>query len=264
MSTISSESRVQVPAVGRARKIGFYVAGGLFVALFVALYGFVIGILEYPITGWFKPEVLTIHQLHDTVGVFLIYMVLVGMLVQVRRPFRQVGGMQQTAVLFLLVLVLMAITGNFEPPLLIFLVLLGITAVLHPARRRLLTVRGVDPYLLGLTAIAAVPLLDYGIDHVMLQINAAASEPHAAIGHYVVMGAYAIGLVLLGILASLRPRGWRTPTYSAAALAVMLGVASLVMPGQASGVGSLWGALAIVWGIAFVAVAEWRGRTATE
>lgn len=258
MSAVSSN--VQSQTIGRARKSVFYAAAGLFVALLVALYGFVIGILEFPITGWFKANVLTIHQLHDTVGVLLIYALLTGMISQVWRTEKQVGAMQQAAVLMTLIIVTMLVAGMFEPPLLIFLALIVTAAALHPARGQLLNVRRVDPYLLALTAVAAIPLVDYSVDHLRLQLTAGAADTHAAFGHYAIMAAYAFAIVLLGVLAALRPSGWRVPTYSAALMAIHLGVASLVMVDQSSGIGALWGTLAILWGMAFAVVAEWRSR----
>lgn len=258
MSSVTSE--VTVPQIGRGRTIGFYAAAGLFVALFVVLYGFVIGILQYPVTGWFQPQELTIHQFHDTVGVFLIYVVVGGMLIQLFRPKTQVGGMQQASLLTIVVVATMVAGGSFQPPTVIFLALAVITAVLHPAREQVFSVRHLDPALLALVAVAALPLLDYGLDQVTLQ--RVAGDAHAEIGHYATMGAYGFATLVLGLLASLRPLGWRIPAYSAGLMMVIFGLGSLLMGNQASSAGVLWGVLAIVWGVAFAAVAEWRSRSA--
>lgn len=54
--------------------------------------------------------------------------------------------------------------------------------------------------------------------------------------------------------------GWRIPLYSAAGLAIMLGVASVLYSTMPSGVGTTWGAAAIVWAVAFVVAGEMSAR----
>lgn len=258
MSSLVSEATV--PQIGRGRKIGFYGSAVLFAALFVALYGFVIGILQYPVMGWFSAEALGAHQFHDTVSPFLIYVVVGGMLAQLYRPRRRVGAMQQTCLLVMVVVATTIVAGSFELPVLIFLILALIVAGLHPARQQLFKIRRPDPYLLGLTAVAAIPMIAYGMGQVALQ--GTVTDSHSALGHYGIMAAFAFATIVLGVVAGLRPRGWRIPAYSVSAMMVIFGLGSLVMAGQASSVSALGAALAILWGVMYVAVAEWRRQDA--
>ena len=70
------------------------------------------------------------------------------------------------------------------------------------------------------------------------------------------MATYALIGILIGILASFRPGGWRFAAWVAGLLAVTLGLASVVLPSAESSLGLMWGIVAIVWGIAFIVVGE--------
>jgi nitrite reductase (NO-forming) len=58
-----------------------------------------------------------------------------------------------------------------------------------------------------------------------------------------------------------RPPGWRLTAWVAGILPALLGFTSLLYPDNASSLGPAWAIAAIVWGIAFVGLAE-RTRTA--
>ena len=83
---------------------------------------------------------------------------------------------------------------------------------------------------------------------------------HIAAGHYRDMAAFSLVVVLVGLLASLRPGGWRFAAWVAGLLAVLLGVASMVLPGAESSLGVGWGFTSAVWGIVFIAVGEFVRR----
>ena len=254
------EFELNAPVVenGRKRRIGFYLAGGLFVLVFVGMLTFVVPVLPLAITGWFSAETLGTHQIHDTLGTILLWPILIGVLVQAVQPEKQVGGMQQTVAVLIGVNAAI-ILGRFSfPPMLIFLALGLITAVLHPAGRQLLPqFNRVDIPLLGWSLVATVPALIFAANHIKIQQLASPTEEHAAVGHWVLMAGYTISVVLLAFLASLRPSQWRVPTWSAGILAVLFGLASLLLNG-ASAVSPLWSGFAIIWGITFIGLAERR------
>src|SRR3989338_1873796 len=81
-------------------------------------------------------------------------------------------------------------------------------------------------------------------------------QEHVTLGHYRAMAAFSFIILLVGLLASFRPRGWRLAAWVAGSLPILFGVASVVLPGAESSLGAAWGIVAIVWGIAFIAVAE--------
>jgi Na+/H+ antiporter NhaD/arsenite permease-like protein len=73
----------------------------------------------------------------------------------------------------------------------------------------------------------------------------------------------AVTIVLTGLLAALRTRGWRIPAWSAGVAAIMFGLGSVVFPDQPGAVGRGWGGVAIVGGVLFIAAAEREVRRAT-
>jgi hypothetical protein len=82
------------------------------------------------------------------------------------------------------------------------------------------------------------------------------TDSHAAQGHYGLMVAMSVTLLVYGLFASAAPTGWRFSAWSAGGLAVVFGLSSVVYPFQASSLGTTWGALAIVWGVVFIAASE--------
>jgi hypothetical protein len=74
------------------------------------------------------------------------------------------------------------------------------------------------------------------------------------------MAALALAIVLVGILATLKTPGWRVAARSAGASAVILGLASIMLPDAPGALGQAWGALTVTWGVLFIVVAEWEAR----
>lgn len=256
--------------VNRARRIGFYVTGGLFLLMCLAFFALLPDppILPLIVTGWFQPEALGIHQLHETLASGLFWSIVVGMLFTVARPAKTISALRQTLGILLAMVLLVFVSGNLMEPTVMMTVLFvvaGVTAALHPARERLLRLQGgVQPWMLLLAGGAAVPLLGYAFAQLQMQIGASAADEHAAFGHWALMSGYALAIVICGVLGSLRSGGWRVPTWTAGILAVLFGLATFILPGQASGVSSTWGLLAIAWGLVFIVAGEiLRARKAT-
>jgi hypothetical protein len=78
--------------------------------------------------------------------------------------------------------------------------------------------------------------------------------------HWPGMAAVAVAIILVGVLAALRIRGWRVSAWTAGLALAYYGLVSVLSPGDASSGGSLWGGLAIAWGIAFIILAERQAR----
>ncbi len=107
--------------------------------------------------------------------------------------------------------------------------------------------------MVALVAVAALPLGAFASANATLQRNV--TDMHSFMGHYGCMAALAYTIIGVGILASLRPIGWRLTAWAAAALAAVLGGTSLLSPDAASSVTSGWAVAAIAWAVAFVAIA---------
>src|SRR5438309_484361 len=78
-----------------------------------------------------------------------------------------------------------------------------------------------------------VPLLAYAVASAGQQ--RAVADEHAALGHYGFMAAFALTVVAVGLLASLRPDGWWLPAWVAGLLPALLGLLSLAAPDVESG-----------------------------
>jgi hypothetical protein len=209
------------------------------------------------------------HRVHDLTFALLLGTAVVGLVAQLRDP-RKVATQLMALMPFAGLILAVALTNGSV--LSIPWVGLGastlLATILHPAGRHLLSslhVSRVNPLLLALVAIAAVPLLALASHDIQLQRTV--SNDHAALGHYGFMAAFSFTAIGVGILASLRPDGWRLTAWGAGLLTAFLGVASLVFPDVESSLGRAWGLAAIAWGVAFAAAAELirsRGRRAEE
>src|ERR687892_473188 len=135
-----------------------------------------------------------------------------------------------------------------------FLFLPAIVGVLAQLRRPAQNVAAMWMALLALTGVAAVPLLVFAAANIGSQ--GSAGDEHAAAGHYGFMAAFAFTVIGIGVLASLRPVGWRLPAWVAGLLPVLLGAASLIYPDASSSLTPLWAIAAIGWGAAYVVTAE--------
>lgn len=108
--------------------------------------------------------------------------------------------------------------------------------------------------------IGAVPVVAYVLD-MGAQARDLVGPPHH-VQRLSTMAAMALAIVLTGLLAALRTRGWRIPTWSAGTAAIVFGLASQVFPDQQGAVGRGWGGVAVAGGVLFIAVAEREVRRA--
>jgi hypothetical protein len=204
------------------------------------------------------------HRVHDLTFGFLFVPAIVGILAQLRRPSKNVAGMLMALIpsvgLLLTLLLTFVVTNNtnvLQPPWITVMMAALLAALLHPAERaffRSFRVSRVNWVMLALVAIAAVPLLAFAASNIRLQGTIA--DEHAAAGHYGFMAAFAFTVIGVGLLASLRPDGWRLTAWVAGLLPIFLGVTSLMYPDASSSLGLVWAVAAIAWGMMFVAAAE--------
>lgn len=192
------------------------------------------------------------HRVHEIAFALLYGVAAVGLVTQLRRPLKSVAGMLMTLIPWVGLL----LAGVLTPPSILVAPLALIVALLHPAGRnffRSFSVSRVNWVMLALVGIAAVPLLTFASTNIQLQ--ATVRDQHAAMGHYGHMAAYSFTVIVTGVLASLRPDGWRLTAWAAGLLPAVLGVVSMVFP--VSGSFSLvWALAAIAWCAVFVAAAE--------
>jgi hypothetical protein len=204
------------------------------------------------------------HRIHDLTFGFLFIPAIVGILAQVRRPLENAAGQVMAlipTVSLLMVLLISALAGNtrmLQPPWVTVGAAALIALGLHPAGRHFFSsfrVSRANRMMAALVAVAAVPLLLFAATNLRLQVSIA--DDHAAAGHYGFMAAFSITIIGVGLLASLRPDGWRLTAWVAGLLPALLGLVSLIYP-VTSSLSLPWAPAAIAWGTGFVVTAERR------
>jgi hypothetical protein len=203
------------------------------------------------------------HRVHDLTFAFLFATAGVGMLAQLRQPWNNVAGQWMALIPWVALGLAFARASQWIPfapaPILGALTLLA--TVLHPSGRdlfRSFRVSRVNWVMLALVIVAAVPLLAFASIKIGLQRTA--TDDHAALGHYGFMAAFCFTAIGVGLLASLRPVGWRLTAWVAGLLPALLGLTSVAYPDVDSSLGLVWALAAIAWGVVFVVAAERTGR----
>jgi hypothetical protein len=209
------------------------------------------------------------HRIHDLTFAFLVGTAAVGMAAQLFAPLKNVAGQLMALIPWLALAVVFPLTeywsalasGFVMIATAVFGALTLNAAIFHPAGRDLLgsfSVARAHRVMLAMVAVAAAPLLAFAASNTALQRGAA--DDHVDLGHYGFMAAFSFTVIGIGILASLRPDGWRVPAWVCGLLPILLGIASMVFPDVASSLSVGWALVAIAWGIAFVAAAEIASR----
>jgi hypothetical protein len=249
----------------------FYVLIALGVAGFIALlFGQMALGLDFFLPGIFgqmEHGMVESHRVHDFAFGLLITTGLVGLVAQLRRPSANVAGMVMALIPFagLLLAAVLAGGGTLgtadiawrRNPLYLFAAVAAVAALLHPRGRdffRSLSFARINWVMLALVGIAAVPLLGFAATNIRLQETAL--DDHVFLMHYAFMAALAFTVIGVGVLASLRPDGWRLTAWVAGLLPAVLGVWSMLFPNVGSSLDLGWALAAIAWGATFIAVAE--------
>ena len=202
------------------------------------------------------------HRVHDLTFALLVGTSVVGMLAQLRAPERNIAAQLVALVPFAALLLAAALTNTYvlSPPWLLIGAATVFALMFHPTGdpTRAFRRSRIDRGMLGLAAVAAVPLTALAVANVGLQ-RADPSE-HALLGHFGYMAAFGVTVIGAGLLASARPSGWRIVAWVAGLLPLALGLSSLAFPDVSSALAPEWAVAALAWGIAFIAVAEVAAR----
>ena len=204
------------------------------------------------------------HRIHDLTFAFLFGTAAVGLLASLLNPSKNVAGQVMALIPWLALALVVPLTSYWAAPGAGFVIavtaLVGVLTlnamIFHPTGRdlfRSFRLSRVDRVMLALVLIAAVPLLAYAATNIGLQRTD--QSDHAAAGHYGFMAAFSFTVIGAGLVASLRPDGWRLAAWVAGILPLLLGLASLAYPVDSS-LDLVWALAAMAWGIAFVVAAE--------
>lgn len=210
------------------------------------------------------------HRIHDLTFAFLFGTAAAGMAAQLVAPLKNVAGQLMALIPWLGLALVFPLTEYWSAHasgfVMIATALFGAltlnAAIFHPAGRELFgsfRIARADRSMLVLVAVAAIPLLAFAYTNIGLQRGA--GDDHVDLGHYGFMAAFSFTVIGVGILASLRPDGWRLTAWVSGLLPILLGAASIVFSEVASSLSVGWALVAIAWGIAFVTSAEIAARS---
>ena len=199
------------------------------------------------------------HRVHDLTFGFLLGTAVVGMLAQLRVPAKNFAGQMMALIPFIGLVLATALTNAavVQIPWVAVGAFTLLATTLHPTGReffRSFSLSRLSRVMLALVIIAAGPLLAFASANIGLQ-RTDPSE-HAAAGHYGFLAAFSFTVIGAGLLASLRPAGWRLAAWVAGCLPALLGLTSVVFPDADSSLEPVWALAAIAWGVLFVAAAE--------
>ena len=205
-----------------------------------------------------------IHAVHNAVVASLL-------LVLTAAPMIAVARDPEGAIRPLVILVVLAIAGlaamtlalTPDPFILPVLILIGVLWWLAPSREDAIPPGRPSLLMVAPVLAGAVLLVPYALENAGLQRTDHASD-HAAFYHWVETSFTAFGIVLVGLLAALRPQGFRMATWLAGLTLAMLGAASVLFPGYASALEPTWSWAALIGGLAFVVVGETEARRSTS
>lgn len=233
-------------------------AFALFGLAFVAL---AIPAFAEPMTFWtgivYGDYLYPTHELHHFVLGSILSILLLGVVLQALWMSRRVAALHSSILIWIFVVSLFTIGGAFSGIQILLLGLLCGMAVVHPlGMDQLPRVGSLDrplAILAGLTAVAGLVLA--GIE---LNAQLTVVDGHAGFDHYLFMAITYLSISGMALLGSFRPIGWRFPIYASSFLILVIGIASIVYPGpeQGSSLGVALGALAVIWAILLLGVAE--------
>lgn len=199
------------------------------------------------------------HRVHDITYGLLVTTTVVGILAQLRRPSKNVAGMTMALVAFAGLVLAAVLSDEFEvvvrrTPFRLVAAVTAVAALVHPAGHRFFAtfrLSRINWTMFALVGIAAVPLLSYASTNIALQ--GTVRDEHFFQGHYAFMAAWAFTVVAVGLLATLRPDGWRLTAWMSGILSAVVGISSLLYPEATSSLDSGWALATIAWAALFVA-----------
>lgn len=251
--TVSTADTV-LPPVSKARRIGFVILASL-LALFTGVAMGGVFALVGTVTATGEEVIHQVHHLH-----WGAYMVVLTAVPLAALAIRKSVAPAQLAAISVGAFVVASVAGQmFDPAVVIFPALIGLLLFLHPERTRLFAAgEGFNTALGLLAAAVTVPSLWYAWSELQLHLAAPLSDPHRGPpeAHYLTSVALVLAIVGAAWLVSQRTSGWRLPAWCAGLAMAMTGAVSIWLPDWVSSFGVGWGIAAVVWGIAFIAVAE--------
>jgi len=257
----------QEGSLSKTRRTWFSVMAVVFALIFGVGFFSWIGL----VSGWFEGGERQIHRVHDVGASGVATGLLIALPLLILSWRRDDIALLQMLGMAALATVVGAVLAT-EPGYAVIVLVLAVPVVVLLAisrgwRRFLAPGEGWIPELLVAALLGAPFWGAFAWTMARYQANLPADDPHVEEFHWVGMAVMAIGLVLMVVLASLRTHGWRIVAWLTGLGSIVYGAASILFatyPGSdvpyPSSEGSVWGTLAIAWGVVVIALAERRSR----
>ena len=206
------------------------------------------------------------HAFHNVIVASLLIVLSAPAVIEVaRHPTTAIRPLVVLAVVGAAGLLTMIVAMTADPFTLPFVILVGVLWALERDRSGAIPTGRPSPLMLALVLVGSVPLVSYSVGQADLQRTDHASE-HAAFFHWVETSFYAMAVLLLGLLAAIRPIAYRLAAWCAGVALAIMGAGSILFDGYASALPMPWGWVALIGGLLFIVVEEWevRGRAGTS
>jgi hypothetical protein len=203
------------------------------------------------------------HAFHNVVVATLLLVLSAPPALGAARAPAGAGSLIVLAALAVAGIATMALSLTLDPFTLPFVVLIVVLWLLRPTPPTLVPPARSSIPMLVLVLVAAGPLLVYAAGQADLQRTDQTSD-HAAFFHWVETSFFTTAIVLLGLLAGLRPAAYRLAAWMSGFALAVLGAGSLLLAGYASAPDAPWGWAALAGGVAFIGVAEWEASRAGQ
>ena len=242
-------------ARSRPRAVGYYLIMLFVVAVFTALWLFE---GHYLFTAWFPSLYDELTPINGVAAGAFMTLMLGCALASFARPKQMHGPSKVLVVGAGMLGILLPLAFVLSDPLvtgvllIVTLSVVGLVVWLHPARSELDPTRRFDPQypLLGLTVLIAVPFLWLALDLQWSQMIL--DDEVANRWFYGGLAMYLSTIVVLAGLASVDGAHRRTLVGATVFLASMLGLVSVVNPGELHSFGVVGGGLVLVWCVAVI------------
>jgi hypothetical protein len=256
-------------SVSEARRTWFAVLAAVFAVVFgTVLFGW-IGLFA----GWFSNQDAGIHRVHDIGGSGVATGIFVsGALLALLWRRDDIALLQMVAATGIAYGIASVIATDWVSLAYLPIIAIPVVALLAVSRSWTPFVSAGEGFAVAtfvVTVVSGVFWVIYALSMAKLERIGSSADPHIEMHHWTGMAGMALGIVLLGFLASAKTRGWKTVAVLTGLGSAVFGLASVVFakfPGAdfpyAGGEGAMWGLLAIAGGVLLIAAAWWDARRA--
>jgi hypothetical protein len=225
-------------------------------------------VLLFPLFSWLPSATLRDVGLPDDVAPHLVHGVGIGLtrwvlllclVLQLRRPQRWVAPLWIFAFVHVTGIVFDLVRWDIDDVIwfLVYALFFAVVA-LHP--RRTARIGAVDRPVLLVALVGAVPFAAYVWLELRLQFGPADPFGHVDDNHYFTMAALAGLVIVAALLGATEVPGAPLTAWMAGGVALLLGVASLAHPDQASALPAGWALAAMGWAVGYVVTVAIRRR----